>query len=72
MRTDITAAKMGFALALPIRPTLEFDRTTQGGSAGSGKLEGKLEGEREGLEEALARLVQNGLSESQARQLLGL
>jgi predicted transposase/invertase (TIGR01784 family) len=37
-----------------------------------GRLEGKLEGKREGLEDALARLIQNGMSEHQARQLLGL
>ena len=37
-----------------------------------GKLEGKLEGQREGLETALARLIQSGMSENQARQLLGL
>jgi len=34
--------------------------------------QGKLEGKREGLEEALARLVQSGMTESQARQILGL
>ncbi|WP_295393295.1 hypothetical protein [uncultured Thiodictyon sp.] len=33
---------------------------------------GKLEGKREGLEEAVARLVQKGMSERQARELLGL
>ena len=33
---------------------------------------GKLEGKLEGLEEALARLIQSGMSEHQARQLLGL
>ncbi|WP_295441741.1 hypothetical protein [uncultured Thiodictyon sp.] len=33
---------------------------------------GKLEGQREGLETALARLIQSGMSENQARQLLGL
>ncbi|WP_295441736.1 Rpn family recombination-promoting nuclease/putative transposase [uncultured Thiodictyon sp.] len=35
-------------------------------------LKGKLEGQREGLETALARLMQSGMSEDQARQLLGL
>jgi predicted transposase YdaD len=37
-----------------------------------GKREGKLEGQREGLETALARLIQSGMSENQALQLLGL
>jgi predicted transposase/invertase (TIGR01784 family) len=37
-----------------------------------GKIEGKIEGKREGLDEALARLVQSGMTESQARQILGL
>ena len=37
-----------------------------------GKIEGKIEGHREGLETALARLIQSGMSENQARQLLGL
>ena len=36
------------------------------------ELEGKLEGQREGLEMALDRLIQSGMSEDQARQLLGL
>jgi predicted transposase/invertase (TIGR01784 family) len=33
---------------------------------------GMREGKLEGLEEALARLIQSGMSENQARQLLGL
>jgi predicted transposase/invertase (TIGR01784 family) len=37
-----------------------------------GKLEGKIEGQREGLETALARLIQSGMNEHQARHLLGL
>jgi flagellar biosynthesis/type III secretory pathway protein FliH len=37
-----------------------------------GLLEGEIKGKLEGLEEALARLIQNGMSENQARQLLGL
>lgn len=32
----------------------------------------RAQGQREGLEEALTRLVQSGMSEDQARQILGL
>jgi predicted transposase/invertase (TIGR01784 family) len=37
----------------------------------AGRQEGKAEGRLEGLEEAVNRLVQSGMSEDQARRLLG-
>ncbi len=37
-----------------------------------GMLEGKLEGKLEGLQDALAKMIAGGISEDQARSILGM
>ena len=37
-----------------------------------GKREGKQEGKQEGLQEAITKMVQSGMTEAQARAILGL